>query len=92
MVPVPASPAPQALLLDADWQLALQTVPSSVVPDPQVVAGATQVALPICDVVPGAQLLQAVALDDVLNVFSAQFLQAVAPDRSPNVPGVQGKQ
>ena len=41
---------------------------------------ATQVALPLCDVFPVAQLLQAVALDDTLNVFTAQFLQAVAPD------------
>jgi hypothetical protein len=67
-------------------------VPTRVVPSPHVTAGATQVALPICDVFPVSQLLQAVALDDMLNVFSAQFLQAVAPDRSPYFPGIQGKQ
>jgi hypothetical protein len=92
LVPVPASPAPQAVLLDADWQLALQTVPSSVVPDPHVAAGATQVVLPSEDDFPVAQLLQAVVLAEMLNVSTAQFLQATAPDKSPNLPGIHGKQ
>jgi hypothetical protein len=80
------------VLLDADWQLALQTVPSSVVPDPHVAAGATQVVLPSEDDFPVAQLLQAVVLAEMLNVSTAQFLQATAPDKSPNLPGIHGKQ
>ena len=72
--------------------LALHTVPSSVVPVPQVIAGATQDVLPTEDAVPEGHATQLLFLPfSVAKVEDGHNLHWTAPTISLNSPGLHGK-
>ena len=73
--------------------VAVHSVPSSVVPVPQVIAGATQDVLPTEDAVfPEGHATQLLFLPfSVAKVEDGHNLQAIAPTISLNSPGLHGK-